>query len=134
MRIADSTAFLLTTGSEPGKPRQTAQTWVFGSAPNAVEQPQNIFEMVFSSTCTSSPSTGSYAASASSYGRTVIAPLPSRDHPCDRERRHWTTDQQRGGPVAVHPNPTPVPPRAPHQPDTADRRRAGAPSPADPPA
>ncbi len=28
--------------------------------------PQNIFEVVLSSTCTSSPSTGSYAASASS--------------------------------------------------------------------
>src|SRR6476619_5407037 len=102
MRIADSTAFRFTTGSEPGKPRQTAQTWVFGSAPNAVEQPQNIFEVVFSSTCTSSPSTGSYEASASSYGSTVIALLPSPDHPRDRERRHCASDQQRCGSVAVH--------------------------------
>ena len=37
-----------------------------GSAPKAVEQPQNIFEAVLSSTCTSRPSTGSKAASASS--------------------------------------------------------------------
>ena len=66
IRIADSTALALTTGSEPGRPRQTGQTWVLGSAPNAVEQPQNILDAVFSSTCTSSPRTGSYAATASS--------------------------------------------------------------------
>ena len=57
--MADSTAMALTTGSDPGRPRQTGQTWVFGSAPNTVEQPQNIFDAVLSSTCTSSPSTGS---------------------------------------------------------------------------
>jgi hypothetical protein len=66
IRIADSTALTLTTGSEPGSPRQTGQTWVLGSAPNAVEQPQNILDAVLSSTCTSSPSTGSYADTASS--------------------------------------------------------------------
>ncbi len=43
---------------------------MFGSAPNSVEQPQNIFDAVFSSTCTSSPSTGSKSAIASSYGST----------------------------------------------------------------
>ena len=59
MRIADSTAFALTTGSAPGRPRQTGQTWVLGSAPNSVAQPQNIFVAVLSSTCTSSPMTGS---------------------------------------------------------------------------
>ncbi len=52
-------ALAFTTGSEPGSPRQTGQVWVLGSAPNSVEQPQNILETVFSSTCTSSPSTGS---------------------------------------------------------------------------
>ena len=57
--MADSMALAFTTGREPGRPRQTGQVWVFGSAPNTVEQPQNIFEAVFSSTCTSSPSTGS---------------------------------------------------------------------------
>ena len=59
MRMADSTAFALTTGSAPGRPRHTGHTCVFGSAPNVVAQPQNIFVFVFSSTCTSSPSTGS---------------------------------------------------------------------------
>ena len=59
MRIADSMAFALTTGSAPGRPRHTGQVWVFGSAPNSVEQPQNIFDFVLSSTCTSSPSAGS---------------------------------------------------------------------------
>ena len=59
IRMADSTAVRFTIGSEPGRPRQTGQTWVFGSAPNVVGQPQNILVSVFSSTCTSSPSVGS---------------------------------------------------------------------------
>ena len=66
IRIADSTADRLTTGSAPGRPRHTGQTWVFGSAPNSVGQPQNIFVFVFSSTCTSSPSTGSKRSTTSS--------------------------------------------------------------------
>ena len=37
-----SIARSFTTGSEPGRPRQTGQVWVFGSAPNVVMQPQNI--------------------------------------------------------------------------------------------
>ena len=57
--MADSTATALSTGSEPGSPRQVGQTWVLGSAPNSVEQPQNIFVTVPSSTWTSRPSTGS---------------------------------------------------------------------------
>ena len=44
----------------PGRPRQTGQTCVFGSAPNSVEQPQKIFVFVFSSTWTSKPITDSY--------------------------------------------------------------------------
>src|SRR5690606_33013910 len=67
MRMADSTAFSLTTGSEPGRPRQTGHTWVFGSAPNSVGQPQNILVAVESSTWTSMPSTGSYRATTSAY-------------------------------------------------------------------
>ena len=46
----DSTTCLFRTGREPGIPVQTGQVWVFGSAPNAVEQPQNIFVLVASST------------------------------------------------------------------------------------
>src|SRR3954452_5442481 len=71
MRIAASMAASLRTGSAPGRPRQTGHTWVLGSAPNSVGQPQNILVAVLSSTCTSRPSTGSKAATASSYGRTV---------------------------------------------------------------
>ncbi len=52
-------AALFATGSEPGRPRQTGQTWVFGSAPKIVEQPQNIFVLVPSSTWVSRPITGS---------------------------------------------------------------------------
>ena len=55
-----STARLLMTGSAPGRPRQTGQTWVFGGAPSyAVEQPQNIFEAVRSWQWTSMPMTAS---------------------------------------------------------------------------
>ena len=57
--IADSTAVWLSTGSDPGRPRHTGHTWVLGSAPNLLAQPQNILVAVDSSTCTSSPSTGS---------------------------------------------------------------------------
>ncbi|CFE43054.1 Uncharacterised protein [Mycobacterium tuberculosis] len=66
MRIADSTAARLSTGSEPGKPRHTGHTWVFGSPPNVVVQPQNILVAVDSSTCTSRPSTGWKRATTSS--------------------------------------------------------------------
>ena len=57
--MADSTALPLITGSEPGRPRHTGHTWVLGSPPNVTVQPQNILELVLSSTCTSSPRTGS---------------------------------------------------------------------------
>ena len=65
-RIVDSTAVRFSTGSEPGRPRHVGQTWLLGSAPNVVSQPQNILEAVPSSTCTSRPSTGSNVATASS--------------------------------------------------------------------
>ena len=54
-----SIAALLATGSEPGRPRQTGQTWVLGSAPKSVGQPQNILVLVPSSTWVSRPITGS---------------------------------------------------------------------------
>ena len=57
--MAYSIASRFTTGSEPGRPRQTGQTWVFGSAPKAVGQPQNILVLVPSSTWVSRPITGS---------------------------------------------------------------------------
>lgn len=64
--MADSMPISLTTGSAPGRPRQVGQTCELGSAPSSVEQPQNIFVRVPSSTWTSRPITGSYDASASS--------------------------------------------------------------------
>ena len=67
IRIVASIAALLATGRLPGRPRQTGQTWVLGSAPKAVGQPQNILVRVPSSTCVSSPITGSYRLMASSY-------------------------------------------------------------------
>ena len=64
--IVYSIAARLATGSEPGRPRQTGQTAAFGSAPKPAGQPQNILVTVPSSTCVSSPITGSYLVSASS--------------------------------------------------------------------
>ena len=49
----------LTTGSAPGRPRQTSQVRVFGSSPKLSSQPQNIFVRVESCTWISSPMTGS---------------------------------------------------------------------------
>jgi hypothetical protein len=66
IRMVDSTAIRLTTGSEPGSPRQTGQTCVLGSAPKAVGHEQNIFELVPSSTWVSSPITVSNPAITSS--------------------------------------------------------------------
>src|SRR5690606_32500864 len=73
MRIVDSMAFWLATGSAPGSARQVGQTCVLGGAPKVVLQPQNIFDLVPSSTCVSRPSTGSKRSSASSYGMSVPA-------------------------------------------------------------
>ena len=70
MRMVDSIACALTTGSAPGSPRHTGQVWVLGSAPKVVSQPQNIFDAVPSSTWVSRPMTGSNCASASAYGTT----------------------------------------------------------------
>ena len=58
-RAARSTARRFRTGSAPGSPRQTGQTWVFGAAPNAALQPQKIFDAVRSWAWISSPITGS---------------------------------------------------------------------------
>jgi hypothetical protein len=76
IRIVDSIAFSLTTGSAPGRAKQTGQVCVFGSAPKIVLQPQNIFEFVFNSTCTSSPSTGSYFEITSSYVNALMLHHP----------------------------------------------------------
>ena len=41
-RTANSTASRFSTGSEPGRPRQTGQTFVLGCAPKAAEHEQKI--------------------------------------------------------------------------------------------
>ena len=56
---AYSTTFSFNTGSAPGIAIHTGHTCVFGSAPNSVEQLQNIFVFVESSACISSPMTTS---------------------------------------------------------------------------
>ncbi len=57
MRRASSTARRFITGSEPGRPRQTGQMFVFGSSPKALRHPQNSFVAVDSSQWTSRPTT-----------------------------------------------------------------------------
>src|SRR5260370_38205818 len=64
-RIAISTARLLSTGSVPGRPRQTEQTFVFGGSPNRGEQRKRIFGLVRGWTWTSRPMRGSYFAGPS---------------------------------------------------------------------
>ena len=71
--MASSTASRFSTGSAPGMPRQTGQTFVFGGAPKLVGQPQKIFVAVASWTCTSRPMTGSYFAIASGSARSKVA-------------------------------------------------------------
>ena len=74
-RVANSTALRFSTGSAPGKPRQTGQTLVFGRSPKCVEQEQKILVAVSSWTWTSSPMTGSYldpAARETSVVATII--------------------------------------------------------------
>ena len=64
------------TGSAPGSPRQTGQTWRFGPAPsNAVEHEQNIFDAVRSWQWTSMPMTASYRVSGSAVGVTVAGDI-----------------------------------------------------------
>src|SRR6185312_4231237 len=64
-RAANSTARSLSTGSAPGRPRQTGQTLVFGAEPKRFTQPQKALVSVRSWTWTSSPMTGSYLAKIS---------------------------------------------------------------------
>ena len=42
--MANSTTRRFSTGSTPGRPRQTGQVFWFGGAPNFAEQPQKIFD------------------------------------------------------------------------------------------
>ena len=72
--MASSTAFSLSTGSEPGRPRHTGQTLVLGSPPKAFEQPQNSLVAVASSVWTSRPTTISQSSGSSA----MIRPSPSR--------------------------------------------------------
>ena len=60
--MMDAMAARLGTGSEPGCPRHTGHTFVFGSAPNSTRHPQNILVRVLSSTWHSSPMTASQSA------------------------------------------------------------------------
>ena len=59
--IARSMTFLFTMGSIPGMPPHAGQTDMFCSTSRLAEHEQNIFELVASSACTSSPMTISYA-------------------------------------------------------------------------
>ena len=60
--MIDAIASRFGTGSVPGWPRHTGQTFVLGSSPNPLRQPQNIFVRVESSTWHSSPMTVSSSA------------------------------------------------------------------------
>src|SRR5580658_3581268 len=106
-----SIAARLVTGSEPGSPRQTGQTAVLGGSPNVVGQPQNILVTVPSSTCVSSPITGSYRDSASSNPTSSVTLIGKVPSPV---------------PAAVRPSAAPAPPRRPPRPGSSGRRQARA--------
>src|SRR5215472_5089203 len=102
IRIVYSTAVLLITGNEPGRPRHTGQTPELGGAPKAARHPQNILVLVASSTCVSSPSTGSYRVTAWSKGTgrpaacafTLIVPPP---FPCPGRPTRCRARRPAGG-------------------------------------
>src|SRR3981081_1662518 len=71
--VANSTAFLFSTGRAPGRPRHTGQTLVLGGAPKRVEHEQKNLEAVRSCTWTSRPMTGSYLLSAATEVSGVVA-------------------------------------------------------------
>ncbi len=64
-RVANSTAFALSTGKAPGSARHTGQTLLLGAEPKWLAQPQKALEAVSSCTWTSSQITGSYLARTS---------------------------------------------------------------------
>ena len=59
MRTAWRTHSSLITGSMPGIAASTSETWLLGSPPNAVEAPENSFELEVTWACTSMPMTTS---------------------------------------------------------------------------
>jgi hypothetical protein len=59
MRTIEAIASAFGTGSEPGSPRHTGQTFALGGDPNSLRHPQNIFVRVDSSTWHSNPMTDS---------------------------------------------------------------------------
>ena len=63
-RTAICTTARFSTGSVPGSPSTTGSVCSLGSAPNAADEPEKIFDRVASWTCTSRPMTASYFSSA----------------------------------------------------------------------
>jgi hypothetical protein len=72
-RMASVTAWRLSTGSAPGRPRHTGHTLVLGGSPNRLRQAQKILVAVRSWTWTSSPMTGSKRASTPSRAAVAVA-------------------------------------------------------------
>src|SRR3954468_10358568 len=98
MRMANSTACRLSTGSEPGSPRQTGHTLVLGSAPKALRHPQNSFVAVLSSQWTSSPMTVSHPV-ASAIDR-LLQCRGDAEHQWFLQRRGEDLDTDRKAVVA----------------------------------
>ena len=63
------------TGSMPGIAASTIETWLFGAAPNAVDEPENSFEAEATWACTSMPTTTSQSPVAPGI-RLLVLPLP----------------------------------------------------------
>src|SRR5579872_590504 len=106
--VANSTAFLFRTGSAPGSPRHTGQTFVFGGSPNRVEHEQKIFVAVSSWTCTSKPMTGSNFVPAVTAVSGVVA--IERDYKAGLELRSLRLQGKRSLTIPSSPHYLPIRP------------------------
>jgi len=75
--MARSTAPLFATGSTPGSAMSTAQACTLGAAPNRVDAPENIFDVVESWAWISNPITVSHCMRSS---------LTAIIHECPKEQ------------------------------------------------
>src|SRR5918996_5082533 len=85
-RIACSTAPRLSTGRTPGSARSTADAWVLGGAPKAVDAPEKILAAVRSCACVSTPTTTSQVIVRSFRATRAVAQQLAVAAPIDEKR------------------------------------------------
>ena len=102
------------TGSVPGRPRQTGSVCVLGSAPNAADDHEKIFDCVASCACTSRPMTTSYLSAlispppSRSWQRRPAAGGATRCAPRTRRRRESRSPRPAAAPMICRPTGSPL--------------------------